>query len=87
MISHESSCTALGIRTLLPQPLYFAAIINLIELENSELDLVLDLGFDIVDCIGGFYLEGYCLARQGFHEDLHLRFFLGVFTWRDAEQN
>ncbi|KAJ6680019.1 hypothetical protein OIU79_019685, partial [Salix purpurea] len=38
MISHESSSTALSIRALLPQPLDFAAIINLIELEHSELD-------------------------------------------------
>nr|TKS02605.1 hypothetical protein D5086_0000161350 [Populus alba] len=41
MISHESTSTTLSIRTLLPQPLDLAAIINLIELEYSELDLLL----------------------------------------------
>ncbi|KAJ6294422.1 hypothetical protein OIU76_022486 [Salix suchowensis] len=82
MISHESTSTTLSIRTLFPQPLDFAAIINLVELEYSELDLVLNLGFDIVNSVRGLNLEGYCLARQGFHEDLHLRF----FAFRDAEQ-
>ncbi|KAJ6686764.1 hypothetical protein OIU79_016505, partial [Salix purpurea] len=37
MISHESPSTALSIRALLPQSLDFAAIINLVELEDSEL--------------------------------------------------
>jgi hypothetical protein len=29
---------------------------------------VLDFGLDIVDCIGGFDLEGYSFAREGFDE-------------------
>ncbi|KAJ6404047.1 hypothetical protein OIU84_012275 [Salix udensis] len=41
MISHESPSTALSIRALLPQSLDFAAIINLVELEDCELDLLL----------------------------------------------
>ncbi|KAJ6343804.1 hypothetical protein OIU76_005535, partial [Salix suchowensis] len=83
MISHESSSTALSIRALLPQPLDFAAIINLIELEHSELDLVLNLGFHIVDCVRRLDLEGYSLSRQGFHEDLHLRL-LGFLETRSG---
>ncbi|KAJ6723284.1 hypothetical protein OIU74_007783, partial [Salix koriyanagi] len=83
MISHESSSTALSIRALLPQPLDFAAIINLIELEHSELDLVLNLGFHIVDCVRRLNLEGYSLSRQGFHEDLHLRL-LGFLETRSG---
>ncbi|KAL8170394.1 hypothetical protein V2J09_022198 [Rumex salicifolius] len=46
VIGHESSSAALSIGTLLPQPLDLAGVINLVELENSELDLlvlVLDL--------------------------------------------
>ena len=31
----------------------------------------LDLGFHIVDCVGGFHLEGDGLTREGFDEDLH----------------
>ena len=33
---------------------------------------VLNLGFDIIDCVGGFHLEGDRLAREGFNEDLHV---------------
>jgi len=33
--------------------------------------LVLDLGLDVVDCVGGLDLEGDGLAREGFDEDLH----------------
>ena len=36
--------------------------------------LVLDLGLDIVDGVGGLDFEGDCLPREGFHEDLHLCF-------------
>ena len=46
MVSHESSSAALGIRALLPQPLYLSRVIDLVELENGKLDLlmlVLDL--------------------------------------------
>lgn len=31
----------------------------------------LDLGLDIVDGIGGFYLKGDGFPCEGFHEDLH----------------
>jgi len=41
MISHEGSSTALSIRALLPQSLDFAAIINLVELKDSKLNLLL----------------------------------------------
>jgi len=34
--------------------------------------LVLDLGLDVVDGVGGFDLEGDGLTRKGFDEDLHL---------------
>ena len=46
MVSHESSSTTLGVGALFPQPLNFPRVINLVELEDSELDLlvlVLDL--------------------------------------------
>jgi len=33
--------------------------------------LVLDLGLDIVDCIGRFNLESDCLAHEGLDENLH----------------
>ena len=33
--------------------------------------LVLDLGLDVVNGVGGFDLEGNSLARQGLDEDLH----------------
>lgn len=33
--------------------------------------LVLDLGFDVVDGIARFNLEGDGLARKGLHKDLH----------------
>merc|ERR1712121_69063 len=33
--------------------------------------LVLDLGLDILDSVGGFDLERDGLTREGFHEDLH----------------
>ena len=32
----------------------------------------MDLGFDIVDGVGGLDLEGDGLAREGLDEDLHL---------------
>ena len=35
----------------------------------------LDFGFDIVDGVAAFNLQGYGFAGQGFHEDLHLFFF------------
>jgi len=31
----------------------------------------LDLGLDIVVCVGRFSLENDCLAREGLDEDLH----------------
>jgi hypothetical protein len=31
----------------------------------------LDLGLDIVDCVGGFNLEGDGFAREGLDENLH----------------
>ena len=34
--------------------------------------LVLDFGFDILNCITGLDLKGDGLARQGLHKDLHL---------------
>ena len=34
--------------------------------------LVLDLGFDIVNSVGGLDLEGDSLAREGLYENLHL---------------
>ena len=34
--------------------------------------LVLDLGFDIIDCVGTFDLERDRLAREGLDEDLHV---------------
>nr|AFK34695.1 unknown [Lotus japonicus] len=46
MVRHESPSTALRIRALLPQPLNLARVINLVELQHSELNLpmlVLDL--------------------------------------------
>ena len=55
-----------------------AAVFELLPGENQSLlvgrdaFLVLDLGLDIVDGVGGLYLEGDCFPRKGFHEDLHL---------------
>ncbi|KAJ6400911.1 hypothetical protein OIU84_016352, partial [Salix udensis] len=65
MISHESSSTALSIRALLPQPLDFAAIINLIELEHSELDLLL-LVLDLLG-LGVGLLLSLLVLNLGFH--------------------
>ena len=31
----------------------------------------MDLGLDVVDCVGRFNLESDCLAREGLDEDLH----------------
>ena len=44
--------------------------------------LVLDLGLDVVDGVGGLDLEGDGLPREGFHEDLHL---CGGLTKQTAE--
>jgi len=33
--------------------------------------LVLDLGFDVIDGIGGFHLEGDGLSGEGLDKDLH----------------
>ena len=41
VIGHKSSSTTFGIGVLLPQPLDLARIIDLVELQNSELDLLL----------------------------------------------
>ena len=75
-----------------------AAIFELLAGEDQALlvrrnaFLVLDFGFDIVDGIGGFDLEGDRLAREGLHEDLHtawcqvsgcaseIRYFHGLFN-------
>lgn len=32
----------------------------------------MDLGFDIVDSVGGLDLEGDCLSSEGLYEDLHV---------------
>jgi len=37
--------------------------------------LVLDLGFDIFDCVSRFNIEGDGFSGKGFHEDLHINFF------------
>ena len=34
--------------------------------------LVLDLGLDVVDAVGGLYFEGDVLARESSNEDLHV---------------
>uniref|UniRef100_A0A803R6S4 Uncharacterized protein n=1 Tax=Cannabis sativa TaxID=3483 RepID=A0A803R6S4_CANSA len=47
VVSHESSGTALSVGTLLPQSLHLTRIINLVELEKSELNLLL-LMFDLL---------------------------------------
>ena len=41
--------------------------------------LILDLGFHVVDCVGGLDFEGYGLARQGFDEAGE-----GVVRWRPS---
>lgn len=33
--------------------------------------LVLDLGFDVIDCIGGLHLEGDSFPGEGLDKDLH----------------
>jgi len=33
--------------------------------------LVLDLGFDVIDGVRGFDLEGDCLSGESLDEDLH----------------
>lgn len=54
-----------------------SAIFELFSGENESLLvwwnalLVLDFGFDVVDCVAGFDFEGDGLARQGLDEDLH----------------
>lgn len=51
-----------------------AAILQLLSREDQSLlvrwdaFLVLDFGFDIVDCVARFDLEGDGLARQGLHK-------------------
>jgi len=67
MISHESPSTALSIRALLPQPLDFAAIINLIELEHSELDLLL-LVLDLLGLGVGLLLSLLGSTPQAKHQ-------------------
>ena len=67
MIGHESSSTALSIRALLPQPLDFAAIINLIELEHSELDLLL-LVLDLLGLGVGLLLSLLGSTPQSKHQ-------------------
>lgn len=42
-----------------------------LETQKHEPFLVLDLGLDIVDCVGRLYLEGDRLAREGLDENLH----------------
>ena len=41
MVGHESPSSTFSIRALLPQPLNFPRIINLVELKHSKLDLLL----------------------------------------------
>ena len=54
-----------------------AAILQLLPSKNKTLLvgrnalLVLNLGFDIINGVGGLHLEGDCLARQCLHKDLH----------------
>ena len=54
-----------------------AAVLELLAGEDQALlvrgnsFLVLDLGFDIVDGVGGLHLKGDSLAREGLDEDLH----------------
>ena len=46
MVSHEGSSAALSVGALLPKPLHLAGVVNLVELQDSELHLlvlVLDL--------------------------------------------
>ena len=53
------------------------AILKLLSSENEALliggdaFLVLDLGLDVIDCIGRLHLEGDGLAGKGLHKDLH----------------
>ncbi|WVZ87262.1 LOW QUALITY PROTEIN: hypothetical protein U9M48_033931 [Paspalum notatum var. saurae] len=39
--------------------------------------LVLNLGLHILNCVGGLNLQGYGLAGEGLHEDLHLEHVIG----------
>merc|ERR1711934_874307 len=54
-----------------------AAVFQLLACEDQALliwwdaFLVLDLGLDIVDGVGGLHIKGDGLASQGLHEDLH----------------
>ena len=54
-----------------------AAVLELLAGEDEALLvgrntlLVLDLGLDVVDGVGGLNLEGDGLAGEGLHEDLH----------------
>eukprot|EP00197_Chlamydomonas_leiostraca_P002840 CAMPEP_0202857520 /NCGR_PEP_ID=MMETSP1391-20130828/425_1 /ASSEMBLY_ACC=CAM_ASM_000867 /TAXON_ID=1034604 /ORGANISM="Chlamydomonas leiostraca, Strain SAG 11-49" /LENGTH=191 /DNA_ID=CAMNT_0049536329 /DNA_START=188 /DNA_END=764 /DNA_ORIENTATION=+ len=58
-----------------------AAVLQLLAGEDQTLLvrrnalLVLDLLLHILDGVGGLHLEGDSLAREGLHEDLHLRYF------------
>ena len=55
-----------------------AAVLELLASEDEALLigrdalLVLDLGLNVVDGVGGLDLEGDGLAREGLNEDLHL---------------
>jgi hypothetical protein len=42
-------------------------------LVRGDAFLVLDLGLDALDCIGALDLQGYGLASECLHEDLHKR--------------
>ena len=54
-----------------------SAIVELLSCENEALGIswdaffVLDLGFDALDGVSCFNIEGNCLASEGLHEDLH----------------
>lgn len=39
--------------------------------EDGRFEHTLDLGFHIINRVGGFYLKSDGLAREGLYEDLH----------------
>ena len=47
--------------------------------------LVLDLGLDIVNGVGGLHLEGDGLAGEGLHEDLHTERGRCVRVWLERK--
>ena len=63
-----------------------APVLQLLSGENQTLLvrrdalLVLDLGFDIVDCVGGFDLESDGFSREGFDEAFFGAFVLVAFS-------